>query len=35
MVVNEDLNDDEEHMGRCRSCRQEIRARGGIEWSTL
>lgn len=31
-AVNEDQNDAEEYIGRCLSCLQEIRARGGIEW---
>ena len=31
-LVDEDLDDDNEYRGRCLHCRQEIAARGGVEW---
>ena len=31
-LVAEDLADDNEYMGRCLHCRQEITAHGGFEW---
>ena len=31
-LVAEDLADDNEYLGRCLHCRQEITATGGVEW---
>ena len=31
-LVDEDLDDDNEYMGHCLHCRQEITAQGGVEW---
>ena len=31
-LVDEDLGDHNEYLGRCLHCRREITAQGGVEW---
>ena len=31
-LMTEDLDDDNDYRGRCLHCREEITARGGVEW---
>ena len=31
-LVAEDLTDDNDYQGRCLPCRQEVAAKGGVQW---